>query len=61
MADRSKESIQTVGAMILDIRTEVQGSVDALTSASPLFDEQLHSVQEAQGYSIMCGTRWIPS
>ncbi|EFU42596.1 methyl-accepting chemotaxis sensory transducer [Paenibacillus vortex V453] len=49
LADRSKESIQTVGAMILDIRTEVQGSVDALTSASPLFDEQLHSVQEAQG------------
>ncbi|WFB59526.1 methyl-accepting chemotaxis protein [Paenibacillus sp. BR1-192] len=49
LADRSKESIQTVGAMILDIRREVQGSVDALTSASPLFDEQLHSVQEAQG------------
>lgn len=49
LADRSKESIQTVGAMILDIRTEVQGSVDALTAASPLFDEQLHSVQEAQG------------
>jgi methyl-accepting chemotaxis protein len=49
LADRSKESIQTVGAMIKDIRSEVQGSVDALTSASPLFDEQLHSVQEAQG------------
>lgn len=49
LADRSKESIQTVGAMILDIQSEVQGSVDALTSASPLFDEQLHSVQEAQG------------
>ncbi|MEC0206343.1 methyl-accepting chemotaxis protein [Paenibacillus lautus] len=49
LADRSKESIHTVGAMIKDIRAEVQGSVDALTSASPLFDEQLHSVQEAQG------------
>ncbi|PJN50078.1 Methyl-accepting chemotaxis protein McpC [Paenibacillus sp. GM2FR] len=49
LADRSKESIHTVGEMIKDIRAEVQGSVDALTSASPLFDEQLHSVQEAQG------------
>ncbi|MGG4343737.1 methyl-accepting chemotaxis protein [Paenibacillus lautus] len=49
LADRSKESIHTVGAMIKDIHSEVQGSVDALMSASPLFDEQLHSVQEAQG------------
>ncbi|GAB6928830.1 methyl-accepting chemotaxis protein [Paenibacillus sp. JCM 10914] len=49
LADRSKESIQTVGSMIQDIRSEVQHSVDALQSASPLFDEQLDSVEEAQG------------
>lgn len=48
LADRSKESIQTVGKMILEIQAEVQRSVDALRSASPLFDEQLHSVQQAQ-------------
>lgn len=49
LAERSKESIHTVSSITLEIHDEVQQAVDSLKMASPLFDEQLYSVQEAQG------------
>ncbi|WP_106768892.1 methyl-accepting chemotaxis protein [Paenibacillus faecalis] len=48
LADRSKESIHTVSSITLEIHDEVQKAVESLKMASPLFDEQLHSVREAQ-------------
>ncbi|WP_211184647.1 methyl-accepting chemotaxis protein [Paenibacillus lemnae] len=48
LAVRSKQSIGTVAAITMEIHQEVQHAVDALKNSSPMFDEQLHSVQEAQ-------------
>lgn len=48
LADRSKESIQTVAGITQEISGEVQSAVNHLKTASPLFDEQLDSVRKAQ-------------
>lgn len=47
LADQSKQSIEIVAQITETIQTEIEDTVDTLSQAHPIFEEQVHSVREA--------------
>jgi methyl-accepting chemotaxis protein len=47
LADQSKQSIDVVGQITETIQTEIDGTVKVLSNATPIFQEQIQSVKEA--------------
>jgi methyl-accepting chemotaxis protein len=46
LAEQSRQSIDTVGNIVETIQSEIDGTVQALSSAYPIFTEQTHAVRE---------------
>lgn len=47
LADQSKQSLEDVSQITESIQTEIENTVNTLSQAHPIFEEQVHSVREA--------------
>jgi methyl-accepting chemotaxis protein len=47
LADQSRQSIEVVGQFTVKIQHEIEDTVSVLSTAYPLFQEQIHAVKEA--------------
>jgi methyl-accepting chemotaxis protein len=57
LADQSKQSIQTVGHITDEIRTEIEETVELMAQAYPMFQQQITSVKQSNEIFVSVNSR----